>query len=78
MNESKKVPGSGRQKGTPNRRTQRLAEVLEEGGINVPLRLLRILPKLPPEKQADVLLGLMPYLYPKRKPQEPSALSFYF
>jgi hypothetical protein len=58
---------SGRKKGTPNKKTVVLLEVLELVGLNVPQKLTELLPSLEPEKQADVLLELLSYLYPKRK-----------
>ena len=57
----------GRKKGTPNRRTLVVKSVAEALGLDVPARLVEILPKLHPDKQADVLLELMGYLFPKRK-----------
>lgn len=62
----------GRQKGTPNRRTLVLQSVTEAMGMDVPRRLAELLPQLEPGKQADVLLDLMGYLYPKRKSIEHS------
>lgn len=61
---------SGRKKGTPNKKTLILSESLENLKLDVPARLNELLPLLPYEKQADVLLELMSYLYPKRKPLE--------
>lgn len=66
----KKVVGSGRQKGTPNKKTQVLAEILENLSLDVPQKIAELLPSMPPEKQADVLLELMTYLFPKRKALE--------
>lgn len=57
----------GRIKGTLNKKTQHLAEVLEELNFGVLARLVELMPKLSIEKQADILLSLMSYLYPKRK-----------
>lgn len=57
----------GRQVGTPNKRTRVLEETLERLGSDVPERILDLLPQLTPDRQVDVLLGLMPYLYPKRR-----------
>lgn len=57
----------GRKSGTPNKKTALLHEALEAQGLDVPGRLAKLLPQLEPEKQADVLLELMSYLYPKRK-----------
>lgn len=60
----------GREKGTPNRKTFLLHEFFESVKFDLPLEIIKLLPTLPPEKQADVLMGLMSYLYPKRKPVE--------
>lgn len=60
----------GRKKGTPNRRTDEFHETLERHGVNVPEKLAELLPILSPETQADVLLNLLQYLYPKRKASE--------
>lgn len=57
----------GRKKGTPNKRTQVLHEVLDELGFDVIEKLNKLLPQLKPDKQAGVLLDLLTYLYPKRK-----------
>jgi hypothetical protein len=61
---------SGRKKGTPNNRTKLLKSITEDLGIDVPRRLGELLPLLEPSKQADVLLDLMSYIYPKRKAVE--------
>lgn len=47
-------------------------DALSTGGLDVPQRLINLLPNLSNEKQADVLLNLMAYLYPKRKAIEHS------
>ena len=60
----------GRGKGTPNRKTLTLHESL--GDLDVPKRLIELMPMLDPAKQADVLVQLMSYLYPKRKAIEHS------
>jgi hypothetical protein len=60
----------GRKKGTPNKQTALLKDALDELSVDVPKRLAELLPKLEPSKQADVLLDLMGYLYPKRKALE--------
>ncbi|OFZ15713.1 MAG: hypothetical protein A2Z20_08960 [Bdellovibrionales bacterium RBG_16_40_8] len=56
----------GRKRGTPNARTVMLGEALAILECDVPKRLVELLPRLEPDKQADVLLELMKYLYPKR------------
>lgn len=66
-----RLPGSlktgGRKRGTPNRRTFDLSEDLNSVGLNVAQSLANLLPQLPVEKQADILVDLMSFLYPKRK-----------
>ncbi len=62
----------GRQKGTPNKKTLALVEILEAKKIDPVSGLSTLLPILEPEKQADVYLKLMEYLYPKRKAIEMS------
>lgn len=66
-------PGGGRKRGTPNKKTKLLQTTLEQLGPDLPSRLLLLLPELPPEKQADVLLELMQYVFPKRKAIEVAA-----
>jgi hypothetical protein len=60
----------GRGKGTPNRKTVTLHDALSD--LDVPKRLIELIPTLEPAKQADVLVQLMSYLYPKRKAIEHS------
>lgn len=62
----------GRKKGVPNKRTLQLTEALENLNFDVIERLAVLMPELTYEKQVDVCLGLMPYLYPKRKPISPN------
>lgn len=75
----------GRQKGTPNKRTQILQEILDELELDVPREIVRILNAadpgsddfhplngLSPKERSDILLNLMQYLYPKRKAVEHS------
>lgn len=57
----------GRKKGTPNRLTENLEIALAEMNLDPVAILTRLMPKLPPEKQADIALNLMGYLYPRRK-----------
>lgn len=57
----------GRRKGTVNKRTQNLMEILEQLNTSLPQMALNLLPDLKPEKQADVILKLMDFVYPKRK-----------
>nr|BAH89625.1 hypothetical protein [uncultured bacterium]BAH90129.1 hypothetical protein [uncultured bacterium] len=59
----------GRQKGTPNKRTEALAEALEEHGCDPVAALVRIAQdaETPRELRARILSDLLPYLYPRRK-----------
>jgi hypothetical protein len=68
--ESGREKTGGRQAGTPNKRTLHLIEILEEYGINLPAKIFELLPTLLPEKQIDVLMQLLAYVYPKRKALE--------
>lgn len=63
----KKPEGSGRKKGSANRKTQHLEDILNFAGFSVPEKIIELMPQLAPEKQADILMNLMGYLYPKRK-----------
>lgn len=63
-------PNAGRKKGTPNKATLSLQQVLESHGVNPADKLLDLLPQLEPAKQADVHLRLMEFIYPKRKALE--------
>lgn len=58
----------GREKGTPNKRTLTLHKHFEEINFNIPNTIVELLPKLDPKDQAIVLLKLMEFIYPKRKP----------
>lgn len=63
----------GRFKGTPNKKTLVLQDALEKCGIDVVAKLAELLPRLPAEKQADILMNFLSYLYPKRKSVELSS-----
>lgn len=65
-----KPRGSGRKQGSRNKRSEHIETTLRIIGLNVPERILELLPQLSVDKQADVLLNLMAYLYPKRKAVE--------
>ncbi len=60
----------GRIKGTPNRSTFHLIEMLEELQFDPVRELVQLIPNLPPERRAGILLELMSFIYPKRKPSE--------
>jgi hypothetical protein len=57
----------GRKRGTPNKNSRELREILSAKGVNVPEMLLDLMDdvEMPVTKKADILLGLMPYLHPK-------------
>lgn len=57
----------GRTKGVPNKRTVVLAEVFEQANFDVPTKIMELLPSLSEEKQVDVLINLLRYLYPSRR-----------
>ena len=67
-----KVPGSGRKKGTKNKRTRELEEKLQAVGCDPLTGLARIAlnRKNPPELRFKAFAELMPYRYPKRKSVE--------
>jgi hypothetical protein len=60
----------GRKRGTPNRRSVALQEAFDAINFSVPDKIIELLPSLDPNKQADLLIDLMEYLYPKRKSLE--------
>ena len=66
----KRPENAGRKKGTPNRKTKELMELL--GDYNPALSLLEILNdnKVPIELKIKINLDLMSYIYPKRKSVE--------
>lgn len=70
---AKGIKTGGRKIGTPNKNSQDLTAFLDGSNVNIAEKLLKLLPKLRPEKQADVLLKIMEYLYPKRKSVEVKA-----
>lgn len=57
----------GRKKGTPNKRSLEIFDSLNKLGHNPIDELFSLIPQLQPKDQAQVLLGLLPYLYPKRR-----------
>ena len=65
-----KAPNSGRKKGTPNKITKNFVTSLEERGID-PLDYVEKALKskeLDAEKKAKLVLSLLDYYLPKRKP----------
>ncbi len=69
-----KHPASGRKPGTPNKKTVELKSVLDELSVDPVRALFDLLPMLDLEKQADVYMRMMEYLYPKRKAVEHSGV----
>lgn len=57
----------GRQKGTPNKRSQICESLLGYDEINLPLEILKCCESLNPLEKATIYLKLMEYIYPKRK-----------
>lgn len=62
----------GRKPGTPNKKSKIISECLDAAGINLVSSIAEILPQLSVEKRVDVLMGLMPYVYPRKKSLESS------
>ena len=60
----------GRKKGTKNKKTESLQQQLDNKNFNILDQLIDILPALSPDRRAQVLLQLLSYQYPKRKPIE--------
>ena len=65
-----KPSGSGRKRGTPNRKTLNLEAALKAHGLEVIPTLAGTLPELDAEKRAQICVQLLSYLYPKRKSVE--------
>jgi hypothetical protein len=57
----------GRTKGTSNKNRTDLVEAIASQGIDIPKKIVEVLNSLNPEKQANFLVGLMPYIYTKAK-----------
>jgi hypothetical protein len=62
-----KPENSGRRKGVPNLKTLFLKDSLELLGLDLPTKIVELLPKLSPDKQMDAYLDLLQYVYPRRK-----------
>lgn|GEM_PF-826279 len=76
MAKPKGLPKSGgRQKGTPNKRTIGFLEVLEGKGINLLETIIDEAMGLSGRDKINVLVDLLPYVYPKRKPTEQEPFS---
>jgi hypothetical protein len=70
-----KPPGSGRKRGTLNLRSQALTALLHEAGTDPVLELMKLVPKLPTDRQADIWMALLPYCYPRIAPTTYETLS---
>ena len=57
----------GRQKGTPNKKSQIFESLLAVDDINLPSEILKCCENLKPLDKANIYLKLMEYIYPKRK-----------
>lgn len=57
----------GRVKGTPNKRTSQITDILNEMNVDPVRAILELIPGLEPKEQVDVYLDLMTYIYPKLK-----------
>lgn len=61
-----RIPGSGRQKGTPNKRKLvNVDEMLSQAGKHPIKEILALLPYLEPVDQVKVWLSILPYTQPK-------------
>ena len=60
----------GRQKGTPNKKTQALIDILDSLKFDPVRKIYELLPSLDEWQQTQVCLDLISYLYPKRKAVE--------
>lgn len=59
----------GRKKGTPNRYSYDMREVLKQILFDEVEKLPDLLHTLPPEKKISILLKLIPYFFPKVHPE---------
>ncbi len=58
----------GRQKGTPNKVTKDLIDIVHEClGMSLPEKIFELFPGLQKSQKAQVLMQMMDYIYPKRK-----------
>ena len=71
MGRPKGLPKTGgRKRGVPNRNSSNLVKFFESVNFDVPSEIYNLLPSLEPNKQADILMKLMEYIHPKRRPAE--------
>ncbi len=61
------VKTGGRQKGSANKKTQLFKESLELLQLDIPTKIHDLLNQVSPEKQLDILVKLMPYVFPQLK-----------
>lgn len=59
--------GAGRKKGTLNRASMPILELMESRNFNALDELIKLLPDLEPNIQAKVLCEIMSFVYPKKK-----------
>lgn len=55
----------GRKKGTPNILTSEMRAILKNIMLNRLSNIDELLDQLPPKEQIDILIKLMPYVFPK-------------
>ncbi len=60
-------PGPGRPKGSSNRTSGVVLDILTKAGIEPVERLLALMPQLEPNEQATVLMKLLTFCYPTLK-----------
>lgn len=65
-----RLPNAGRKKGTPNKKTLKLIEIMDELKYDPARALIELLPELDPKDKAFVHVKLMEYKYPKRRPED--------
>ena len=67
---AKGVKTGGRQKGTPNKLTGSVKEMLTQFVTNEVQHLPTLLNKLEPKEKIDFIVKLLPYIIPKMSPVE--------
>lgn len=66
----------GRKKGTRNKKTRDLESFLEKSGLNIPEKIMELIPSIEPEQQVHTLLKLMEFIYPKVKATDRLSLAY--
>lgn len=56
---------AGRKKGTPDKKSLLVKEILENNGINLVEKILNELPELSSNDRVKALVQMLPYVYPK-------------